>query len=59
MALGLFLLPNILGPTFIPCPTFIPESRLHSTIYSLGILLAFYGHLSYVFLNTKRVINRW
>ena len=37
-ALRLFFLTNFPGPTVIPCPTFIPDSRVHWRIYSRGVV---------------------
>ena len=35
MALRLFFLPNFPGPTFIPCPTSIPEARVNNRLFGL------------------------
>ena len=35
-ALRLFFLPNFPGPTFIPCPTFIPEARVATYIFYIA-----------------------
>ena len=36
-ALRLFFLTNLPGPTVIPCPTSIPDSRVTSDVVSVGI----------------------
>ena len=50
-ALHLFFLPNFPDPTFIPCPTSIPEARV---VKNLGTDHWFLAILTFIFLITKK-----